>query len=349
MFMKDVLVTTFSNTYNKGANLQMFALKESIESLGANVGFLNVKLREKHNIKGMIWKYVNSFFAFCFRKTIKLRYTKYYKSYDELLSSPPKADIYIVGSDQIWNNVLTLSTDSRIYYCCYLPDKARKFSYAASFGSNEWVKTPYDEEIFNSLQTFQRLSVRELDSIEIINNLIGNTDVRLDLDPTLLLSSSSLDKLCKQEKNHFSSNYIYCYMLYQDHNINELLDVLLKDNSKSVKGHSRRGILRVKDICTIRGWVKNIANSDLVITNSFHCLVFSILYHKNFIVLPSHPNREGRLLSLLNLIHQENRYVNNLSSIHPSLFNDIDYDVVEKFLSPYRESSMQYLKDILSE
>ena len=138
---------------------------------------------------------INNYAAVFFRKTVGINFTKRYESYQELVSFPPQADIYLVGSDQVWNNKLTCGLDSRIFYYCYLPSNALKYSYAASFGVNGWTQTPYDKEIKDSVKTFAKISVREDNTVELASLLFDRDDVRLDLDPTLLLSKDSLQKL----------------------------------------------------------------------------------------------------------------------------------------------------------
>lgn len=343
--MKDILITTFSNTYNKGANLQMFALKECFESLGLRVKFLNFTIKDSLNFKGKIWSMINNYAAVFFRKTVDINFTKRYESYQELVNFPPEADIYLVGSDQVWNNELTYRLDSRIFYYCYLPANTLKYSYAASFGVNGWTQTPYDDEIKESVKSFAKISVREDNTVELASLLFDRDDVRHDLDPTLLLSKDSLQKLyCSSHSSHKEA-YAYCYLLYKDEHITTLLNGIFSRYGGKIRGYAYNLVGKIRSFCGVRKWVKNIAESELVITNSFHCLVFAILYHKEFLVVPSYPQREIRLLSLLRLINLEHRYISTPSELDTLELSNIDYSAVESCLEKYRLSSLRYIKD----
>lgn len=343
--MKEILITTFANTYNKGANLQMFALKECFESLGVRVRFLNFAINESHNLKGRIWSMINNWAAAIFRKTVGIKYTKRYESYQELVDLPPKADIYLVGSDQVWNNKLTSSFDSRIFYYCYLPSNALKYSYAASFGVNGWEQTPYDNEIRGSVKSFEKISVREDSTVELASLLFDRNDVRLDLDPTLLLSKDSLRKLYSSSHRTDKEAYTYCYLLYEDEHVTTLLNGVFSKYGGKIRGYTYNLVDKIRSFCGVKKWVKNIAESELVITNSFHCLVFAILYHKEFLVVPSYPQREIRLLSLLRMINLEHRYISTLLELDSLELSSIDYSEVESCLEKHRQSSLRYIKD----
>lgn len=342
---KNVLILTFSKVYNRGANLQCFALMNVIQKLGFNVSFLDIQLpKSKMNFKGFFFEIINNFLASRFRKKVGFKYTRQYNSFQELQINPPKSDYYIVGSDQVWNPEITNYLDPRVYFFCFLPFDSKKFAYAASFGLDYWVKTNYDNEILDSLKTFASIGVREKSGIDICRNIFSIENVEHVLDPSLLLSKEELLLLIKKQKKS-KKNLIFSYLLYEDQDIIKILDVITKNLNSN---NDNKGISRLlKKIYGVSSWLFKIYNSDFVITNSFHCMAMSIVLHKKFIVIPTFPNREERMLSLLKILGLENRFIPNLIAAESSiniLREEIDYLRVDKILEIEKEKSFNFIK-----
>lgn len=345
------IILTFSKEDNRGANLQAYALSSYLKKKGFSVDFLDIQLPgKKINFKGRILQNVNKYLAGRFRKKNEFTFTKKYYTLDELKLNPPKADLYIVGSDQVWNTEITNSLDPRIYFLTFLPDRVRKIAYAASFGRNKWAITAFDSEIKQSLHTFHAISVREDSGIVICNEKFDIDNVECVLDPTLLLDDKSLESLLPN--NRLVRNQIFGYYLYRNESIHNMsIRISEIRHLPFEKTFKAKGAFRFFHFYGIKTWIKKICQAEFVITNSFHCMVFCILLRKSFVVLPTFPGREIRMLSLLRKIGLGERYFNNIEDIEKRqlvLFEKIDYDLVFKLLEKYRSSSIQFLQKAIT-
>ena len=135
---------------------------------------------------------------------INLNPTKIFRSISELESDCPIADIYIAGSDQVWNtygeNYSTVSEQIKAYLLSFATDYARKISCAASFGKNA-LDLEFESLFKQKLSEFDFISCREKSGVEICRN-IGLENAVLQQDPTMLLSSSEY----KRQKSCFKKS-----------------------------------------------------------------------------------------------------------------------------------------------
>lgn len=343
--MKKAMILTFSKVYNRGANMQCYALMKTLQKKGYDVEFIDAQLPiEKKNLKGQIFYWISYFMVAIFRRITGFKYTRKYKTYNDLCNNPPKADVYIVGSDQVWNPEITNVFDPRVYFFGYAKE-GKKIAYAASFGKNEWTKTIHDEQITEDISKFTAISVREDSGVTICENTFKRDDAECVLDPTLLLNGDDIRALIKKGKTNEKNKYMYVYLLYKDKEINDIIDKISKECKLPFKGNTTtKGFLnKLLSIETVEGWLQQIENAELVITNSFHCMAMCILLHKPFYVIPTFKGREIRMTTLLEKLGIKNRYI---SVADIKNFNDkqgIDFDEVEKRLDYYRKTSQDFL------
>lgn len=348
MSTKTAVILTFSKDDNRGANLQCYALKKKLEGIGVKVRFLDIQLPSKHlNIKGHLASLLKNVCASSFRRRNKFTYTRQYKDIQQLINTPPQADIFIVGSDQVWNPELTRKRDPRIYFFSFLNDSIKRISYAASFGTSEWTPTEYDNDIAVLLSKFNKVSVREDSGCKICNDVFGRSDVVQCVDPSLLLTTNDIQSLIRGKIRH--KKHIYSYLLYQSDRVFDLIDIISSQTRLKVSGECRNSsaLDKVRSIHGVEQWIKNIAEAELVVTNSFHTMVVSILLHKNFLIVPPVEGRETRLISLLNKLDLGDRYIGYGKSIDITSMPTIDYKVIDKLLLALRQDSLEFLKNSL--
>src|SRR5690606_2791095 len=102
--------------------------------------------------------------------------------------NPIKEDeVFIVGSDQVWNPDLTKAS-ALDYFFSFLPDEVKRISYAASFGNSEWIWSDIQHDVWDCLQKFSAISVRESSGAKICEEIF-NVNSSVVLDPTLILGS----------------------------------------------------------------------------------------------------------------------------------------------------------------
>lgn len=239
-----------------------------------------------------------------------------------LRSDPPKADAFVVGSDQIWN------TTDGIYFLSWAPDSVKKISMAASFGSRH-PSNDFCNLIRPWLKRFDLITVRESSGLKMCADA-GRNDAHLVLDPTLLLRMDDYLKIAAEDKHQ--QPYIFIYFLGTRTNINwKEIHRFAKSKELQIIYVGSQGVEDKfkKEEPSIPQWLTLIANAEYVITNSFHGVVFAMQFHKKFIVYPVtgvSAKMNDRLTTLLNPLKLQNRIYNgNLSSI---IEGDINYQKV---------------------
>lgn len=348
MGTKTAIILTFSKNDNRGANLQAYALKKTLEEEGVDVRFLDIQLpRKKLNPIGLIVTKINNYCAEVFRKRSNFKYTDQYNSVQELIDNPPAADIFIVGSDQVWNPDLTKGCDPRTYFFSFLKDNTKRISYAASFGKSEWDATEYDNDIKELLSKFDYVSVREDSGVNICRDIFKRDDVEVCLDPSLLLKTSDIKKIIKD--SYKPRKHIYSYLFYKSCDIYNMVEEIASQTKLEITGDLRNSntFNKLRSLHGVEQWIRNVAESEIVVTNSFHTMVVSILLRKNFIIVPPVKGRETRLISLLSRLGLLGRYISYGDKIDVSSLAPINYDLVELKLDALRTSSLNFIKNAL--
>lgn len=348
MKTKTAIILTFSKDDNRGANLQCYALQKTLVDLGIKVKFLDIQLPQGNlNIVGKIITFIKNICASSFRRKNNFAYTKKYTNIQELQTDPPAADLFIVGSDQVWNPDLTKRIDPRIYFFSFLDDSVKRISYAASFGTSDWRATEYDDEIIVLLSKFHKISVREDSGCEICRDIFKRSDVVQCIDPSLLLSRNDILRLIPGEIK--PNKKIYSYLLYKSNEIYDIINDISSQTKHKVSGEYRDSgtLAKLKNLHGIEKWIKNIAEAELVVTNSFHTMAVSILLHKDFLIVPPIAGRETRLISLLQKLELEERYIGHKNGLDISSLSSINYKIVDEKLSKLRQASFEFLNSSL--
>lgn len=317
----------------------------------SNSEFVRYSRSEKEKKEDIYWdKQVRLLFE-SFSQTYLPPFTKELKNEQDFKEQYPQADLYIVGSDQVWNLSITQS-QKKIFFFSFLKDEAR-ISYAASFGgSTQWSGTPKEtQEINQLLKKFKGISVRENSGISILHDIFHLNGVEV-LDPTLLLSSIEYDKLA-EKSNLEASQDLYAYKFI----INDIWLETLKFISEETESKLRMDCETIQlpnvpfnPALSIEGWLKLIKTAKFVVTDSFHCTVFCILFKKQFIVSPSYSGGEGRMLSFLKKLGLEDRFYYTTKDIRKNAKawkTPIDYDKVYQELNYHKEQSRKYLMSYL--
>lgn len=332
--------------------MQCYALSRVVAEMGHEVQVIHIELpRSKMSWKGKIDVSVLNFRYGRFRKQFYPIETIAYHSAEELRTNIPKADAYIVGSDQVWNPAITSAFGSEVFFLDFVPEDCKRIAYAASFGSSVWVSLgkEKDEEVKRLLHRFNAISVRELDGVDICRSQFGIDNAVAVIDPVFLLNDySNIIGRSISVKNE-----VMCYPLCTNEATKSIFMQVAADLNLAPISYSRaiRGNgIKVKMFTTIQGWLRGIKSSQIVVTNSFHCMAFCILFHKKFIVTPPAVGRESRMLSMLSLLGLSNRYVSTISDYYKRkdyLLSEIDYNNVQTLLEQLRSDSISYLKSIL--
>lgn len=262
----------------------------------------------------------------------------------ESLDKKYKFDAYVVGSDQIWN--IDFCPDSFLDFV--KRKNVVKITYAASCGKKNFSHIKKLRNKCKILaQDFKAFSVREKRLIQLCNDELGR-EAEFVLDPTLLLSPQDYLSAITEEKRE-SFPFIFTYILDPTPDKTEIIcEVARKMKLPEEKGNIAcpfiKGKHKIEDCVysSVDSWLNKLYQSQFVITDSFHGMVFSIIFQKQFIVIGNRARGYERFLSLLSELKLENRlYSSNLENI---LNQIIDYELVNKKLLKLKEASFAYLK-----
>lgn len=363
---KKIGILTFHNAHNYGAVLQAYALKIKLKRMGYEAAVLNY--RNKYigrNYKKVLhidfWKrdILPSRWGKVLREVRDVFYglpewQKQWQVFEEFTNeklldgekrrltldevASKDIDVYVLGSDQIWARELTHGLDPA-YFGQFAPDKT-KISYAASVpnGSIPENEKPYFKQY---LEALSHISVREEKLAESLRQLTGR-EVDTVIDPTLLLEKEDYQELLyKNPLKH--GKYVFAYFVVE----NELLSRIAKKAAEIMDCELIE--LHYKKTPSINGdnmvfdagpkeFLTYIRDANLVITNSFHGTVFSILFQKKFY---SVYKENGRIENLLGFLGLADRHITEESGIRPDV--EIDYGETERSLKEYRRKSVEFL------
>lgn len=249
-------------------------------------------------------------------------------SLEELKKNPPEADCFIVGSDQIWN------TRDGIYFLSWANESVKKIAYAASFGGLKGEQEFYDL-IRPWIKRFDWISVREQSGLEICKQS-GRDDTELVCDPTLLLKKKDYSKLGSAPKQKPSKKFIFVYLLGTRTRIS-MPEVFAYAKSKGldvVYVGSQGVVDRFKrEESTVQEWLWYVEHAEMVFTNSFHGIVFSLIFQKQFIAFPVYGaavRMNDRINTILKFVQLEDHIIQNSLA---EADKKIDYSVVSKVLN----------------
>ncbi|WP_147382965.1 polysaccharide pyruvyl transferase family protein [Parabacteroides sp. TM07-1AC] len=251
-----------------------------------------------------------------------------YSSVDELLSNPPKKDIHVSGSDQVFNPT---SEYMPIYYLQFPKGDSKKVAYAPSFGISKFTQQQ-KESIRNFICDFDALSCREVTGANLLSELTGK-EIPVVVDPTLLLSSSDWSKIAVQP--NIKVKYIFVYDLNGGNNL-----IHIAKRIQQVTGYKiicvtgniakfYKGCTQVYSAgpCEFVGWFKN---AEYVVTDSFHGTMFSLIWGKPFFTYIATMSSATRIYSILSQLGLRDRIVENgkvseFTYNQPQEFQAIDY------------------------
>lgn len=344
--MKISINSTFSYmkfNLNYGSVLQCYALQVYLKERGHIPEHVqDYRFNPMQIIKRL--RYIKYFKYFCrkavaqfkvqifIKKYINLSKRKYF-SYKALVKNCPDAECHITGSDLVWR-------DSKNFrYLTYVPNKKIKLSYAASFGKQK-ITSNMEEIIKPYLMSFNGISVREKSGVEIIKKMGYNAEHVLD--PTLLLDWDKYP--IKEGENR---NYCFGYFL----NLNTIGDIPYNDIKEIAKKDNKKLIITAPlnypmflgtaklEFPMIEEWLGYYKNADYIFTNTYHGLIFCIIFKKQFVVfIQGNSTENERFYSLLEMLELSDRIINvkETNRIRDKLYEKIDYDRVYKIINDKR-------------
>lgn len=358
--MRIGLVSYYSRNY--GALLQGYALQEVLRGLGHEVVAINRGFGAYGNL---VWNFHYTIFQRAKKALVNFPFDDFVKnelnmspsvlSEEDLARLGQSFDVIISGSDQIWN-VDTLKYMHYYFFLNWVSKGTLKYSYAASFGKDSFNATDVEKKTVGALLSeYVALSVRESSGINICRDVFGLKALQ-HLDPTLLLTSDKYLKLLN-DKHSIVSPYLCTYILDISEDKQSFIDAVKKkcglnrvDNYAQPERFKEQLRHKSHRMPTVYQWLSNIANADMVITDSFHGTVFSIIFHKPFLCINNRKRGTARFESLLKSVGLLDRLVDlekvSIEKAIGVLNQNINFDEVERQLDILRTNSLNFLKSI---
>ena len=352
---------TCHHVYNHGAYLQAYALAKYLHSSGHDATIIDYRpiykdwspfaIQKRFGSTILNLLYTIAKFPSALMMYVRYRsFDKFFKSYmpvsapiyrtlGELQSNPPKADVYIAGSDQIWNTFFTQGSDEA-YYLGF--GTARKISYAASFATDR-LRQGSENKIKSFLANFQAISVREQSAIPILHSLGYNgTQV---VDPAFLLSADDWNKLA--EPTYKKQSYVLVYDFYHSIDIEKAAKRIAQNQNLKIFSIGPYRLPYVDKNFTNaspRTFLRLVRDAEYVISNSFHGSVFSIIYRKEFFVADRCDGLNRRMSDLLEHYNLSHRHI-NVDTTDEQLFQHIDWNMVLPILNSDIIQSKLFLQE----
>lgn len=262
-------------------------------------------------------------------------------------------DAIVVGSDQVWRPFYSPCQPN--YFLDFLgeDDSIKRISYAASFGGDEWTFTEeLTKQCGELLRQFKAVSVREKSAIALCKEHFGVEPVQV-LDPTMLLGKEEYNALIQASNK---PEGLFCYVLNRneekDDIINQVAKVTGLEPFETMPELELNSYNLYEDLekCVyppVEDWLASFRDAKMVVTDSFHGTVFSIIFNKPFWVVGNKDRGMARFESLLSQYGLAERLVTQERIGAIDLFNPIDWKRINEKREKLIDESKRYLIDSL--
>lgn len=357
-----VLNLPFDNNY--GGNLQRYALITILQRMGHQVEHINLQPRYSlpwfkkpfSYAKRIAKKLFLNKNTFIFLEKQQIRQAKernvlameFYEKYIphtqvaysitdiKTICTKQQFDAYVVGSDQVWRTGMTGSIGLENYFLKFTSKEyVKRIAYAVSMGTDEGYSQKQVKSLASLYRNFDAVSVRECVALDIFKSYGWDTPKPTwVLDPTLLLDVQDYLSLIEASNviSNLTVNKIFCYILDLNE---EALKVIAEKETELHLESIRVGLADTARV-SIEQWLCNIKNCELVITDSFHGVVFSILFNRSFLFLGNSRRGNMRIDSLFKML--------DISSAHTLNAN---WGRINELMQYWRTLSKAFLEDIL--
>ena len=357
--------------YNYGTVLQAYALHILLRDLGYDSEYISFsvlpkstfdKLRLfikypsllknlfKQKVKNLLFRETGNNYSNMIKKNVdfineNIPHTSQIYDFFSINEISDSYQYYIIGSDQTWT---PLNYYYRIspYFLEFVKDDKKKKSFSCSMGTTV-LSINYLTFLEKKLSSFSNVCVREDYSSKSLQKLL-NKDIKVVLDPTLIISSEYWEK--KETSVGIEGNFVFCYLLGKNKTIIEYSENIAKElNSKLVIVQTNPIIndSRVLTDIGVQEFLWLIHNAQHIITDSFHGTIFAINFRKQFSSFNKHEENisdNGRIGDILNRLHLSDHLLSNNNFNIP---NTINYEDISSKLESLKIDSKDYLKSIL--
>jgi len=364
-------IISMQRIVNYGSFLQAYSLKNTIESMGHEVEFVDYEIEppivpnpnndyQPPKKKNVLQKAMTYAWEHRSAKSRKVRkYNRFLmnlgKDFRELyfpmlgmseVRNPrAKEDVIVIGSDEVFN---CLQTNPDVGYSRQLFGKDANadkiMTYAASFGTTTvegLEKYHIKEEVADLLKKMDYISVRDKNSVAVIKELVG-IDPEYHVDPVFLCDYEGKIPSSVPMKDYF---IVYGYKDRITEEEAKVINEFAKREGKKVITIGQKQRLEWEHIQPSPFEVlAYFQHADYILTDTFHGSVFSIKYGKKFATIIRDANSQ-KLSDLLKRFGLEDRILGSINDMERVIKTDFDYDRVKKQIEEERKVSKEYLKN----
>lgn len=355
--MKTFTVTLHHST-NYGASLQAYALQQAIQKLGHENTIFEYPYDEKTKlfsgslgeiIKRIAYKGLTTLrsrkvkrLKRSFREfhSNRMQLSRIYTSYEDLKKDPPQADVYIAGSDQVWN----IASKDEFTWARFLDfgnSDVKRISYAASIEKLNYTEDD-KAKVRAMLSKFSSISLREENAAQYIHEITGKDTCRV-LDPIFLLNTDEWGRIAKKPRQ--SGPYILVYQVLRNEQMQGVVDRIKKQTGYPVVSICHTPVRWINSDYTYfdvspEEFIGFYQNASIVVSASFHGTAFGLLFGKPTYGLVR-KGFGGRIQSILSLFDLEDYCITGEGDLPDPI---IDNDKLKTSINSERDRSVEYLK-----
>lgn len=367
-----IAILTLPLNVNIGGVLQAYALQKVLETMGHKAFHIQPSYElpsDKTLFKRLVKRFINVLkgksvpeileyelldqFTNYHINQFRKRYLKEIPLIDWRYFTTQDYDAYIVGSDQIWRHQYSMQYFPNNFLSFTKESKCKRIAYAPSFGTDKWemddIATKCAKEC---VQRFDAISVREKTGVDFCKRYFG-VDAECMLDPTMLLTKESYERIVFENDVPQSEGTLLSYFFDISPELQNFIGNIALDNklipfrvNNPLADHWQLPAMERQQYSVYK-WIRGFMDAKLVLTDSFHACVFSIIFNKPFIVVANKDRGVSRFETLLSTFNLEERLVYNYKDVQKLINIPIDYESVNDILKSKREYSINYLKNAL--
>lgn len=371
--------------YNYGGLLQNYALQQVLMSLGLEVETIDhgpLKVSWLRRILSRVKDTTLNFLAH--KQYVPTRYVPNAEEYEVILrntnyfikkyisrtqplvtikefnkiATSGKYGAYVVGSDQCWRPLYNGLLQPEMFLRFAEKQKGvKRVAYAASFGVEKWEFTNKMTEVCSRLaKKFDLITVREKSGVALCREHLG-VNATCVLDPTMLLSKGDYESLAHSEKEPNSPGDFFYYILDPSKDKKAMISAIAKENGltpfsvlpkSQAENRTKEDIkTRIEDCVypSVTSWIRAFMDAKMVVVDSFHGAVFSIIFNKPFWVVGNEDRGNTRFESLLGTFGLEDRMI--LPTVDVDYGKEIDWGKVNEIMRKEQARCIELLSNTL--
>ncbi|MBO6061278.1 MAG: polysaccharide pyruvyl transferase family protein [Clostridia bacterium] len=346
---KPVATITFHWATNYGGVLQAYALQQAIKKLGAETEIIDfvprrvrlmIVLSDLRSRRFSEFKKERSIASF--RKEYLTLSKRHYGSVRALKKAGADYDRIISGSDQVWNYSFITSYGKKpmlSYFLDFAGESVKRFAYAVSFGANK-MPADYPALVSGEVKKFSAVSVREDTGLDIVASM--GVPAKVVCDPTVLLTEEDYAAVIPEQTSR--APYIYSYIIHKGQ------DTAHKIESAAARLLPECELIRTAPTDGVREWLAGIKGAELVVTNSFHGMMLSLILGRPFIAVPVEGHdMNARVENVLRAAGLENRLLasSEEEKVSAVINAPIDRAAVSAALEAMRKDGYAFLRSCI--